>query len=164
MAIRVRDVMETELRTIGTKVPLAELERELIEQRVSGFPVVEGGQLVGVVSRSDIVRIIDVERSYDEHISDYYRMLSTADADQAQQAEVEEGARVGARLEGLTVADAMIKTVITTEPDADLVQVAKLMVDRGIHRLPVSEGGQLVGIVTSLDLVHQIAEGRYRAN
>jgi CBS domain-containing protein len=38
-----------------------------------------------------------------------------------------------------------------------------LMVDRGIHRLPITEAGKLVGIVTSLDLVRQIAEGHYRA-
>lgn len=162
MTIRVRDAMETDLRTVGAGMPLTELERALIEQRVSGFPVVEDEQLVGVVSRSDVVRIIDVERSFDDQISDYYRVLHTPDADHAQEAEVAAGARVGARTEGLTVADAMVKSVITTDPEADLADVAKLMVDRGIHRLPVTEDGRLVGIVTSLDLVRQIAEGRYR--
>ena len=114
---------------------------------------------MGVVSRSDIVRIIDVERSFDEQISDYYRVLHAPDADQAQEAEVAAGERVGARIEGLTAADAMVKSVITTDPKADLADVAKLMVDRGIHRLPVTEDGKLVGIVTSLDLVRQTGDG-----
>jgi CBS domain-containing protein len=144
-------------------MPLAELEHALIEHRVSGFPVVEDGDLVGVVSRSDIVRIIDVERSHDGQISDYYRLLSAPNADLALQVERATGARVGARIEGLTVADAMVKEVITADAASTLEHVAMLMVDRGIHRLPITEAGKLVGIVTSLDLVRQIAEGHYRA-
>jgi CBS domain-containing protein len=55
-----RDVMATKVQTVASGMSVGELERELIARRVSGFPVVDDEALVGVVSRSDIVRAIVV--------------------------------------------------------------------------------------------------------
>jgi CBS domain-containing protein len=71
------------------------------------------------------------------------------------------GARVGARFEGMTVEDVMSRHVHTADPDQSVDEVARMMVDHGVHRLPVVEEGNLVGIVTTLDLVRMIAEGRF---
>ena len=162
MTIRVRDVMRTKLQTVGPKMPLAELEGALIRHRVSGFPVVEDGRLLGVVTRSDIVRTLVVEHTFDEQISDYYDGLSRMSEADVAEGVIEMGARVGARIEGMSVADVMVTNVITVAPEQSLVEVAELMVENGIHRLPVTEAGALVGMVTSLDLAGLIATGRMR--
>jgi CBS domain-containing protein len=52
--------------------------------------------------------------------------------------------------------------VVTVGPDASVEEVAKLFVEHGFHRVPVTEGDALVGVVTSLDLVGLIASGRLR--
>jgi len=160
MTIRVRDVMETTVQTVGPGMSVTELERSLIEHHVSGFPVVDGGVLVGVVSRSDIVRTLNVERAYEEQVSDYYKQFSPGNEATLLDEVTRSGARVGARMEGLCVGDAMVKSVLTAGPDQDITDVAKLLVEHGIHRLPVTEDGVLVGIITSLDLVRVIGEGR----
>jgi CBS domain-containing protein len=54
----------------------------------------------------------------------------------------------------------MVKSILTARPDQSLGEVAQILTEHGIHRLPVVEGGELVGIITSLDLVRIIAEGR----
>jgi CBS domain-containing protein len=74
------------------------------------------------------------------------------------------GAGVGARMEKLTVSDAMIRDVLTANADDDIAAAARLLVEHRIHRLPVVEGGTLVGIVTSLDLVGLIADARLRGD
>jgi CBS domain-containing protein len=160
MALRAMDVMEKGVRTVGPRMALADLERSLIQHRVSGYPVVDDGTLVGVVSRSDIIRALSVTRSYEGQISDYY--LQVAQPDDEKPSEDATGARVGARMDSLTVADAMTRKVLTVEADLPVTEVASLLMERRIHRVPVTENGALVGIITSLDLVQLIAAGRFR--
>lgn len=47
----------------------------------------------------------------------------------------------------------MSKPLITGDPDMDVVYAAKFMISRDIKRLPIVEGGRLVGIVTLTDLL-----------
>jgi predicted transcriptional regulator len=68
----VRDVMQIRIHAVPPEMPLAQLEQEFLDKRVSGFPVVDDGQLIGVVSRSDIVRQLEVERQLAENTSDFY--------------------------------------------------------------------------------------------
>jgi CBS domain-containing protein len=52
----------------------------------------------------------------------------------------------------------LVEEVPTTTQDADLTEVAELMVTEGARRVPVVDG-QLEGIVTITDVIHAIAEG-----
>src|SRR4051812_36818538 len=103
MPLTARDIMQPNVRTIGPDVLLLEADRELLAQRVSGFPVVERGQLVGMLSRSDIVRQLSVEQSLAEIISDYYH--DSGSHDHAAESIEELAGRVGRRVEHLTVRD-----------------------------------------------------------
>lgn len=47
----------------------------------------------------------------------------------------------------------MSAPLITTEPHVPLEEAARLMVKHGIKKLPVVEGGKLVGMITTSDLV-----------
>lgn len=51
------------------------------------------------------------------------------------------------------VSRVMSKPLITGDPDMDVVYAAKFMISRDIKRLPIVEGGRLVGIVTLTDLL-----------
>jgi CBS domain-containing protein len=155
-----RDVMATKVQTVASGMSVGELERELIARRVSGFPVVDDEALVGVVSRSDIVRAIVVEHSFEGQVSDYYQAVSrTTEADVAEDL-LRVGSRVGARIEGMKVCDVMVRSVLTVEAGQPIDAVARFLVEHGIHRAPVLDGGRLVGIVTSLDVAKLVADGR----
>jgi CBS domain-containing protein len=159
MTIYARDVMQTKVRTVGPTLPLAELERAFLEARVSGFPVVDGDQLVGVVSRSDIVRKLATEQSVAEYVSDYHRDVGGFDGFRATESPEQLAAHAASRLGAAVVEDVMSRTPVLVSPDDPIGEVARQMVERNIHRLPVVHGGRLEGIVTSLDLVNLIAEG-----
>ena len=154
--LRVRDVMSRKpLVTIGPDATLAELERVLIEHRVTGVPVVERGKVVGVISRSDVVRQISVGRTLAEIAVDYYHDLRGpvgSGQGLAEDAELS-GRIVGDRLETTRVRDAMAERVIAVSPSDYVARAAREMLERGIHRVLVLEEGALVGIVSSLDLV-----------
>ncbi|MBA1394966.1 CBS domain-containing protein, partial [Lactobacillus sp. XV13L] len=54
----------------------------------------------------------------------------------------------------MTVADYMTKDVITVRPTTKVNEAVSLMKDNQIHRLPVIDGNQLVGLVTSWTIAH----------
>lgn len=58
---------------------------------------------------------------------------------------------------GATAADLMTSSVITVTPDTDVDDVRGLLIDRRIRRVPVTVGGQLVGIVSRGDIVGLMA-------
>jgi CBS domain-containing protein len=148
-----RDLMTADVRSVRPDMTLADLERALLEARVGGFPVVSDGRLVGVISRSDIVRQLAVEQSVAELASGYQREgEGTAGVEPV-------GAEVGRRMEGRRIEDMMIRKWIGVRPDVSLRDVAKCMVEDRIHRLLVVEDeDRLLGIITSTDLVRLIAE------
>src|SRR5512139_215511 len=56
------------------------------------------------------------------------------------------------------IGDIMTRNVVTVSPDADLVDVARTMLERKIGGLPVVEDGKLVGIVTESDIFRRFVE------
>jgi CBS domain-containing protein len=153
----VAELMQKKVKTIGPDKTLPQLERELLRWRIGAMPVVEkGGKLVGIVSRSDVVRQLCLERSLGEAMADAYR--DQTDASFSAQAESALAGAIGQRMEKLRVRDVMISDVLTVPPDLPVSQAAKLLIERRIHRLPVVDGDKLVGIVSSLDFTRVVAE------
>lgn len=158
--MNVTAIMQPHPETVSSEMTLSRLEQRFIESRFTGFPVVEGGRLVGVVSRSDVVRSLLTERSCAEQISDFYSQMGPgSDEEEARSLEAI-AAQVGVRLATLRVADVMVVNVVTIESARSVRDLARLMLEGEFHRLPVVADGELIGLVTSIDLVRAIAEGR----
>ncbi len=153
-----RDVMTERPIAVDPAMSLAELESRLVAEGIYGAPVVSDGHLVGVVSRSDIVRAISEQRERaEEFVSEFYheppiqrvsaRNLVLHEADVAAQ-----------RLAELVVQDVMSTRVIAVRPEESAEQVARCMLSYRIHRVLVTEGDELRGIISSLDMVELVAE------
>ena len=153
-----KDLMQTAVKVIDPDENLIELERALMDAEVSGFPVVDKqGRVVGIVSRSDVVRQLGVEQNLAEYVSDYYRDLRYYETNPTETL-ADIGEQVGQRIEQLRVRDVMIRKLLYVSPDTSLQEVAQMFIQHHIHRLPVILGERLVGIVTTLDLVRLFAE------
>ena len=156
-----RDVMEVAVKTIPSTLSLPEFEQELLAMGVSGFPVIDDGTLTGVISRSDVVRQICSEREVAETTSDFY--FDEVNFYESKMESFNDVAdRVGERIEGLLVRDVMIKNPRTIPLDCPISEIAAKFIKYQIHRLPVTDQGTLVGIVTTMNLVQQIANRRLR--
>jgi CBS domain-containing protein len=51
-------IMTRSLITFSPEAPLTRVLQTLVEYRVKSFPVVEGGRLVGIIAREDVVRAL----------------------------------------------------------------------------------------------------------
>ncbi len=155
------DVMRVTVKTVPSTMTLPELESELLAAKVSGFPVVDHGELVGVVSRADVVRRICAEREVAEQTSDFY-FDETGFYEAPMESFKDIANRIGERIEKLLVRDVMAENPITVPFDEPISRIARRLIDDRVHRFPVTDGGMLVGIVTATDLVRLIADRRLK--
>lgn len=131
----VRDIMTTEVTTLGRNDSL-QLARDIMTLgRVRHFPVVdENGKVVGVVSQRDLYKAsLGSVMKYGE---------------KAQRA----------FLESIAVKEVMSEPPVTVPPHASVQEAARLMMEKKIGCLPVLEGAKLVGIVTETDMLKLLAE------
>jgi len=150
MPLRARDVMQTGVATIDRDATLLDAHRLLVEEEIHGAPVVdEDGAVVGVISTLDILRAVREEHDSAAADPTYYReFLEFSGPDWASGPEDFQD-----RLSQVTVADAMTGSVVAVRPDTPVPEIARLLRSNRIHRVLVTEGDQLVGIVSTFDLV-----------
>ena len=149
-----RDVMRTEVRTVTPTTSLSELERLLVDEGISGAPVVNDGELQGVVSRSDILRQLVEQREVARELAGFYE-----DARSEWESEDVE-TLVSSELDSMRVGEVMTTDLITVEPSLPLKDLAQLMTKHRIHRVLVTEGQSLRGLISTTDVVATIADGR----
>lgn len=125
----VREVMQTALITVTPKTTLPEAMKLASQRRVRHLLVVEDRDLVGIISDRD---------------------LKQAMASSATSLEAHELIYL---LDRLTVGEIMTRTVITIGPSFPVEEAARLMVQEKIGALPVTESGELIGIVTETDVL-----------
>jgi CBS domain-containing protein len=180
----VSDLMTPELLTLEPDMSLRDAMEILSTEGVTGAPVVSGSRLVGVLSTTDLIDFqgsVTVERGPsdarpslreelggagvpdedpDENPGSFFAdYWSDSGADVYQRLAESEGPGWDL-LERHTVEEAMTRKVVSVEPEVGIAEVARLMTDRGIHRVLVTRDDSLVGILTSTDLVRAIAEGK----
>lgn len=153
------DIMTRSLISARPDQDLTEIERVMVEKRITGLPVIEGGHLVGVISRSDIARVEVLMQSLDSQVTHELEWDSTQ-ADGFQHLARPEYQGFRGKLDKLKVRDAMRDQAITCTPQTPVSEIAAVMIGQHIHRVIVVEGDQPVGIVSSLDLVRLLAPGR----
>jgi CBS domain-containing protein len=147
---RARDVMTTEVVKVPADLTVAELADVFMENEISGAPVVdEDGALVGVVSVFDVARQSSGETGVvtEQGNPEFYVR------GWEEQYTVEEFRKLRVQEGHLTVRDVMTPAAFTVEEDDPISDVARTLVDGHIHRVLVTRGHEVVGIISSLDLL-----------
>jgi CBS domain-containing protein len=149
-----RDIMTRDIVSIAETATVRELVALLQEHEISGAPVVDArGRITGVVSASDAAGAVgDTGSIAPERSSPDFYVHGWEDKinpDELRQLHVED--------DGLLVSDIMTTRVYTVPGDAPIAEVARTMVEGHVHRLLVSERDELVGIVSTLDLLRSVA-------
>jgi acetoin utilization protein AcuB len=128
--LRVRDAMTREVVTVGPDTSVAEAWGLCRERDIRHLPVVEGGRLVGIVSDRDLRDVSPPRGIPDEENT----------------------------LGWVRVRDIMSAELVTSHPLDTIEHAAREIYDRKIHCLPVVADGELVGIITSSDMMRTLIE------
>ncbi len=129
--MRVADIMQTHVQTIGVDERVADAVATLTDQHVSGLPVVDHrGRMVGVITSTDVLQLLS---------------------------DVSDSDRRGDILDATLVREIMTAKPVTVDPDADVHDAARQMLYGEIHRLFVEYDGALVGVLSQSDIVGAVA-------
>jgi CBS domain-containing protein len=140
--MKVRDVMTSPAITVAPEASFKEMADRMVSNDVSGLPVVDAeGHLLGIVSEADLVS--------KEAYGGRRRRLLEVLADLVAGGE----SRWAAKARGLRAEHVMTRVVDTVEPDADLAVTAREMVEKRLKRMPVVEGGKVVGMLARRDVL-----------
>lgn len=149
------DIMQASVITVGRQTVLADVERVLVDHRISGVPVTDAaGRVLGVVSMRDLV-----ERYADGATP--RRQPSFYDAPTWDPDE-EYGAAMVPDASEDVAADVMTSNVHGVEREATVPEIAALMLKHEIHRVLVKDRGRFVGIVSTTDIVRAVAAAEPR--
>ena len=140
--MKVRDVMTCNVKVVNYNDPVRDFLDQLAEYEISGMPVVDAdGQILGVATMTDVGKGVQDPPLATEADRDFYDDNGQSSA-----------------LDSAKVADIMTEHVVTVCPESELSELAKLMSQSGIHRVFVVSGEEIVGVVTSLDMVRVLGE------
>lgn len=140
------DVMTRDVITIAPETAVVEIVRLLLGRGISGVPVVDAaGAVVGVVSEGDLLRRSEIgtEKQRGTLLS-FFTGVATLASDYV-------------RSHGATAKDVMTSTVVSVAPTATLAEIADVMEEKRIKRVPVIDGGKLVGLVSRSNLLRAAA-------
>ena len=153
-----RDIMHGDPIVVSPDQTLTELRHLMIESQISGVPVVSQGKLVGIISRTDLLRVEELLVALDDQVSDSEEWLDDQ-ADGFQHPKPQGFAGFRRALESMHVKDAMRGQVVTCKPDTPVVKVAEEMVRQHVHRLVVvdGDGKEPIGIISTLDIAAMVA-------
>ena len=143
------DVMTSNVISVRADASVGEIAEILLTNRISGVPVVDdAGDLIEIVSEGDLIHRVEV--GTERRRSWWLELLSS------KQILAHEFIKAHAR----KAADLMTRHVITVRPGTPLSDLASLLDKHGIKRVPVTENGKLVGIVSRANLVQALFKPR----
>ena len=131
----VKDYMSAPIYVIERNEPIQRARNLMFKYGIGRLPVLDGGKLVGIVTKYDITNRLN-------------------------QAAPEWRRRP---IDKVPIQVVMTEKPITIFPDATMPQAAELLIENGISGLPVERDGEIVGMVTSRDMVRYFSDQDIKA-
>jgi CBS domain-containing protein len=130
--ITVKEIMSKKLVTVSPTERIVHARRQMLEAHVGRVPVVDDGELVGMITSKDLMRaFIDFRKKVPEKY---------------QKSQIKE----------LLVEDIMSTKPTFVSKDMSITEVSELIMETGYNGLPVVEDGEVVGIITQTDILKLI--------
>jgi CBS-domain-containing membrane protein len=148
--MQARDVMVSPVITAKKSATVREVAKLLLEKRISAVPVLDTvGKLVGIVTESDLMRRAEAGT---EHPYSWWVHFLAGDATVAADYVKSHAAKIE---------DVMTSDVVTAAPETPLHEIATLLEEHQIRRVPiVDKAGDLIGIVSRANLIQIVASAR----
>jgi CBS domain-containing protein len=145
----VTNIMRKETPFVSPDASVAAVAKLLVDQRIAGVPVVEDGNIIGIITEADIIaREADVDAPTPVPFLDAIWM---ADGGPSYDEEMRKVLAVTAR-------ELMSSPVINVKDTATLTEVATLIIDQRVNPIPVLDSAlNYVGIVSRRELVEVIS-------
>ena len=128
-------IMTKDVITLNYQDDLETAELLFKRKKIRHIPVIKHNEVIGILSYTDLLRISFAD-AVDESENDIDTVVYNM----------------------FTIEQVMAKNVVSVTSNASIKDVAKLLARKEFHALPVVDNGDLVGIVTTTDLINYLIE------
>ncbi|NLK20650.1 MAG: CBS domain-containing protein [Epulopiscium sp.] len=147
--MKAKDIMQRNVMYVKRDARIEEVAKILFENKISGVPVVEDDKtVIGIVTEKDLL-VKDKEPRFPSYVEFLGSIIFVEGVKQ-----YDEELR---KLAATVAEEIMTKNVYTITEEAPVEEIAKIMVEKGVNRVPVVDGkGKLIGIISRADMLKTI--------
>lgn len=143
--MKAADIMTTKVISVRQNTTVMDIAKLLLEHGISAVPVVDDkGRPVGIVSEGDLMRREEADTA--PRASWWLRAITSN----------VESAEKFTKSHGLIAQDVMTRDVVQVTEDTPLNEIARLLEEHQIKRVPVMRDGEMVGIVSRANLLRAL--------
>jgi len=154
--MKVNEVMTSDVFVVNKDDTVTEAVKKLAEKGISGAPVQNAeGKLVGMITETDILNALKVKYKRLEMV---YPSLSKVSVTFIQKFDNKEALEAFDEIATKKVGELMTSEILTVETGSELGNVVMMMMEKGINRVPVMDGDDIVGIVSRADIIKGLAK------
>ncbi|RRJ92372.1 CBS domain-containing protein [Paenimyroides tangerinum] len=131
--VPVSQIMAKALIVVNPTKKISEVNQMYNEYGIRHIPVVDGSKIIGVISKNDVQKL----------------GFGTSE---------ENSEALNAIYDSFELKNVMVKNPITVTADTNIKDVAEIFYNQSFHSLPVIENEEIVGIVTTTDIVKYLLD------
>lgn len=142
------DIMTADVVTAAPDSSVESISKLMLKHNISGLPVVdEGGAVLGIVTEGDLIKRQQSDATKSSGTSWWLRLLSDQRTDAGDYI----------KTHGTRAAEIMTRNVVTVSEDTPVGDIARILAEKRIKRVPVVRDGILVGVVSRTNLLRGMA-------
>jgi len=150
----VKDAMTKDPVVCTVETTLRDAVGLMRQHHIGGLPVMEGTELVGMLTESDLISLLESERISDDlWLPSPFEIIEIPIREYINWEKTKHALR---NIGDMPAKKVMTRRVITATEGMEIGAAAELMLKEGIARLPVMRGKRLVGILTRADIIHAV--------
>ncbi|PKL69795.1 MAG: histidine kinase [Methanomicrobiales archaeon HGW-Methanomicrobiales-1] len=158
----VKDAMTKNPMVCSADTPLREAVSLFRKYHIGGLPVMEGAELIGMLTESDLISLLESERISDDlWLPSPFEIIEIPIREYVNWEKTKHALR---NIGDMPAKKVMTHRVITATEDMEVEEAASLMLKEGVTRLPVLQGKKLTGILTRSDIINAIGASHSDTN
>ncbi|AKB83096.1 MAG TPA: CBS domain-containing protein [Methanosarcina sp.] len=153
--MKVKDVMNPNVVFCKPDDTVREAARVLKENNVSGAPILEGEELVGIISEADLLKLLILPERGELWLPSPFEVIEVPIRELLGW---EETKKMLSDVGSIKIEEIMTKDVHTISSEASIEEASEHMIRHRINRLPVTADNRVVGIITRGDIIEGLAK------
>ena len=153
--MKIESIMNKNVIFCKSDDKISSIANKLKMHNISGMPVIEENEVVGIISEADLLRLLKIPEREDLLLPSPFEIIELPIRELVS---LESVKKMLTNIGSKPVKSIMETNISVISKDSSIEDASKLMIENKINRLPVVDGKKLIGIVTRGDIIQGLAK------